>query len=301
MYRWLCALFVLAACSQPAPDAADLGTVDPRIAACAAVAKAQCARLAACSPYQLAVAYPSEARCAARVAALCEQRAALPGSRRSAATLTACAADLAALPCADVLGGPNLLPSSCLPPGELPSGAGCQDDGQCQSVRCKSSNGCGACAARYSLGFSCQDDAECTLGLRCSALCVRPGARDAACGPGAPCQAGLSCQAGTCVEAAALRAPCTGPGTCDGSLGLFCGQDFKCAATAIASLGEPCGMVAGSPAVCGAAGGCFGSAGAQRCAAAAADGAACAIQTGPLCQTGATCLGTCAVLPPACP
>ena len=28
MYRWLCALFVLAACSQPAPDAADLGTVE---------------------------------------------------------------------------------------------------------------------------------------------------------------------------------------------------------------------------------------------------------------------------------
>lgn len=278
--------------------------------ACADVAHARCARLAACSAVAVQIRYGDEATCEARERQNCSDAQAAPGTGNNPQRTEDCSQAFGGWSCTDFLNSTNI-PAACVQvTGSVATGAACAFSGQCQTGFCAIAPGsaCGTCAAAPVAGASCAALTSCGQGLSCNGqtkTCVAPATTvGASCGTGAPCGAGLGCADGMCqASATQLGATCdpSGPG-CDRNAGLVCNRKTKlCATATIAAAGQPCGDVENQTAFCGASATCVGASGSTpgMCVAAAADGAACDLASGPACEQLARCIvssgtaGTC--------
>lgn len=272
--------------------------------ACAELASAYCSKLAACAPILVQVAFGDPTRCATRMQIECVPNLKLPGTGQTPAGYSTCAKAFGGVACADVFSAN--LPASCLPqPGQLTDGMPCGDDSQCKSTYCIKNGDCGVCGQVAAEGKSCADT-DCARGLDCNAqdVCVKPGAKGAACDGDRPCGTGLSCFNSVCTEELKAGQACDPLGkttpACDSLTGVYCNAQTKvCTTVQLASAGQPCGIVGGAVAVCTAAGRCQRPSGSLSgsCLAAAADGAACDETKGPSCMGPATCKNSVCTVP----
>jgi len=238
--------------------------------ACAALARALCARGEACAPFATSLVFGTRVVCEERLQLDCLARFA-PGSSATPADTMACADSLASQSCAAFARGD--LGSACTPrPGSLTTGATCLDDRQCDSAFCARAPdaACGACAPPTAPGSPC----------------VR-----GSCSAGAVCPKGTS----TCVTPAPgpIGAVCTVSEQCDVGNGVACNPlTQRCIRLALPSTGA-CGLDVATSTynACSASASCTPLL-AGKCVAAAADGAACSTaEAGPPCLPPARCVG----------
>jgi len=221
--------------------------------ACIKYALASCVRRAECEGGMASACMTSTLGCPDVVSS--------PGSTRTAAILSACAADYAVLSCADEIAGKR---PACVTPGTRQIGEACAYPSQCASLVCKtaSAESCGLCASLVGEGESCEaPDVACTNGLACDSTkkCVKrqiPGTRPSA---GQACMPTVGCSADSYCDS--VTSLCTAyPG-----LGMSCEKERWCAADvyceldglvckAPPGLGAPCGVdsFTGSAAYCAA-------------------------------------------------
>jgi hypothetical protein len=222
------------------------------IDACTAFATAFCARLEACTPFALQVAYGDVNTCAQRGALLCIPALSANGATVTPTQMEACAQAVQAENCDEVLDNPQ--PSACDVPGTLPVGAVCGSHAQCQSTYCRLTAGtlCGTCTAHSGAGAQCQLDADCAASLICNGgTCVGPAPLGSTCGATQPCMRSLSCLGGKCQPPGATGASCASAADCDAAHGVYCNtQTNKCAQTQVAATGQPCGIVNGNAIAC---------------------------------------------------
>jgi len=316
---WTALAFVAVACSAPpsfvgpASDASVDASSGPSIlAACTALAMAECAELETCSSLLMQTRYGSVATCQTRTAENCSTGLVAPATGNTARQVQACAEAYPTWSCDDFLGNVNL-PAACAQrTGALANGASCAFPAQCTTGFCAIPpySACGICAAEPRAGDSCSDLSNCGQRLLClsaSKVCGTLGLVDDACSVGAPCGAHLSCigddsakgTLGHCqASAASTGAACDptltkGPG-CDYDLDLTCNsQSKKCEPVTISAGGGPCNADNHQFAACAASGTCStnepGAIGV--CTAAAADGEACSTAGGgPVCVPPARCI-----------
>jgi hypothetical protein len=259
---------------------ADAAPAGPTAAqACADFASAFCARMEACTPFALQVAYGDVATCATRAALLCTPALSAGGSQATPALMEACAQAVNAETCDEALD--NAQPSACSVPGTLANGAPCGSHAQCQSGYCKLNAGslCGTCTPHAAAGAQCTLDADCQATLVCSSgTCVGPAQAGAACSTTQPCLRSLACIAGTgkCQAPLAAGAACAAASDCDAAQGVYCNTKKTCQQTQVAPTGQPCGIVNGGLVACSGGDSCGGIKNGQGiCHQPAADGAPC--------------------------
>jgi hypothetical protein len=303
---WAVPAMALAACSSSGSSSvsADQAASD--------AATALCNKYNSCSAYFIQIVFGDVGTCAASLKSSLKNALAANGTGATPAEVEACSTAVSGTSCDDALG--HNLPSACQPvPGKLANGAACGDSSQCQSAFCHlSANGtCGACAAAPANGASCNTDSDCPAGHMCSnaGTCAPPGAAGAACDPTQrPCKVTLTCKNGTCAASDQAGAACTkvttAAGTsdnCDALAGLYCnGQAASgtCAKIALATSGQPCGLVNNAATLCSANGTCKGTtATSGTCQAAAAAGGSCDATNGPSCAQPAICVNAVCTLP----
>ncbi len=329
-------LFGVAACSSTATiDPGDAG-VSEASSACTAYATALCQKGDACTGGRWsAQRFADQATCVKREALACSAALGAPDSSSGAAFFKACSSALTAGSCDDFFN--QVVAPACLPAaGARALGAACSFNAQCQSTWCRNAPGaaCGACADRPPAGAPCTADSECGgRGLTCSKtnVCVGLAPAGAACDDARPCAYGTACigqtkaAPGVCVQSATTVGAACDPkrdtgASCQGTLGLYCSIEGKCAAEASAAAGQACGRVnladggaaplppppdagpgdggkdpkAPDVATCGAGGSCVTPAGKSggTCVAPAADGSACDRELGPPCLNPARCVLT---------
>jgi hypothetical protein len=275
--------------------------------ACASLAAAKCARIAACSPVLISRRYGDPATCQAREKSACVAALAAPQTANSAANAMTCAAAYPTQSCSDVFN--SLAPAVCVYVGPRDTGKPCSVNAQCKSSFCSTPYGsaCGTCQDASVAGASCSAS-PCSRGFDCvpsTLQCQTPGAASANCDAAHTCQAGLACVGATATAMGACQAQVTSVGaTCDpnrrmsancaGDLGLYCDATSKqCKMVAFAAEGAACGDVSGVGTQC-TVGACYGASGTTpgTCKMRAADGAACDSVNGPDCQVGSRCIGT---------
>jgi hypothetical protein len=210
----------------------------------------------ACSSYVDAIA-ERETRCfskevsatsRARREELCEKTLGAPGVVNGSVALARCVEEIRSTDC-------DATPACEVSPGELPGGAACGVDAQCQSASCvkSGSNTCGVCAERAPVGAPC-DRLECVEGARCVLLpdnatkCVALTIREAGescmeetvtCGKGLRCVTDESSTSkATCLPLGEAGAACEESTAC--ADGLRCIR-LKCAAPL--AEGTPCIVV----------------------------------------------------------
>lgn len=210
----------------------------------------------ACSSYFDALAERS-ARCSskemsatsrARHDQLCEKALAAPGVVDGTAALARCADAMRSTDC-------DKTPECEVDPGELPGGAACGVDAQCQGASCvkSGSDACGLCAQLAPVGAPC-DRLECVEGSRCVllpgnetqcvALTIRK-AGESCLEETAACDKGLRCvtdestpSKATCVPLGEVEAACETSAECANDLRCI---RLKCAAPVAEGL--PCIIV----------------------------------------------------------
>lgn len=305
----------LAACSSSGGD-----SVSAQQAA-TDVATALCARIEACAPLYMQLAYGDASTCTTRTSQLFTQTLGAPGTGWTPSLGEACAKAIPGASCDDALD--HDLPSAChAPAGQAANGAPCGDSGQCASSYCNlGTNGkCGTCAAAVAqAGGACYRDDDCAFGTRCvgqnangasptAGKCTALGAAGAACSATAPCHASLNCIAGTCTTPLSTGAACDQRpdvfGNCSELRGEYCSAKTggTCAMLGVAGVGKPCGLVGTTLEVCSAGGTCVVPTGAAMgsCVAPAADFGTCVSSNGPGCLAPASCTqGVCQVPEPA--
>lgn len=278
------------------------------VQACTDLARARCARTAACSNgTAITRTYGDMSTCLAREQLTCTIGQAAPQTGGSPITAEQCAAALARISCADLFG--NNPPVECINKGMRSNGARCTLAGQCASTYClgNKTSTCGTCGDAPPSGISC-DNESCARQQICTArsqTCQKVAQLGETCDNFTLlCAADLGCNiasgatTGTCAQTiATLGAPCGGAlGSCDGTLGLTC-TNKTCVAIDYAGDGMPCGnFTVGGFGACGAGGSCYTANGIAQsgemgvCKAAAADGHACDTVLGPPCLTPARCI-----------
>jgi hypothetical protein len=208
----------------------------------------------------------------------------------------------------------------CHPPaGQLAVGATCGDNAQCTSGYCNLGPGgkCGTCAAALgAVGADCYRDDDCAFGTVCvgndvtaspemQGRCTTLGMGGATCDDTHPCLKTLACHAssatGTCAGPDMTGANCDQVGSdvagnCDEISGAYCSKATggACTQIALASAGEPCGVINNVLTAC-SGGTCLASS--SSCAAPAADFANCDVKNGPGCAAPAQCIGGVCVRP----
>lgn len=260
--------------------------------ACAAFAKAVCAKANACAPFAITLEYGDLAGCEARAGINCPAGVNAPSSTRTADDVKECADAFAGITCDDLFG--RNVPVACRDQtGSLADGAACGADQQCQSGHCNNSaDVCGVCAKPIAVGGACTNDQECDWGLVCAvSKCTAPVGVGETCSPSAPCKPTLMCANGTCITPKGAGETCDlAIQDCDYLKGLGCTFANKCEPLKVAATGEPCGAVGMDNVVCAARGTCQTSGNPSgTCIAAAADGAACDAMMGPQCLSDARC------------
>lgn len=269
-------------------------TVD---AACAALAKANCAKFGSCAPFLRDTLFTDEATCVARGTIACKSEfSAAEAAKTNAAKLASCATWYGTATCGDILN--EALPTECRPdPGTLAEGKACGSDAQCVSTFCKKDTAadCGVCAAKVPAGGDCVASA-CGDGLAClGGKCRTPGAEGAACSDMQPCGALLSCNNMKCGAPAKIGEACSGAGdSCDITVGALCSPfSNKCEAIKAAKAGEACGFISNAFVLCTGGATCnTGMMTMGTCVAPAADGAACDKAKSIGCLSGANCVNS---------
>lgn len=221
----------------------------PRALACAALAEASCARLAACAPGAATIGVGTGATCTAALTEHCTRTAGLGGSARSTDEVSKCARAIPALDCPAFL---TRYPELCeAPPGALVNGEVCSFDEQCATHTCArvADVACGTCAAARP-----------------------PAARlGESCGPSAPCERLLFCDVNRCAPRKKVGEKCGGLGQCDPYEAAYCNETFECSQAEVARLGEPCSFTANALVLCEAPARCIN----DRCAPAKPEGSPC--------------------------
>jgi hypothetical protein len=280
--------------------------------ACMARTTAQCALVAKCSPYDLAIHYGTQDGCVQALTPNCIDSLSAPSSGATPTTAEACAMAYSSWSCEDFENNVNPPAACAQKTGSLASGAACGFPAQCQSGFCAIPPNalCGTCATQPSAGDSCANLTTCGTGLTCdgkSSTCVAYGAMGAQCSADAPCGYLLSCVGanakmgimGTCQTAvqmvgAACEPKAATSAACAFALGLTCNSTSKtCQMATFSGSGGACGFVDDQEAYCSLGGVCSAAAGkAGTCTAAAATGGACGGSTGVGCMTPARCIGS---------
>jgi hypothetical protein len=329
-------LLVLSACggSTTSAPTGGAGASGPTATeACAALEKARCEKLDACSNnLGTKSRYGDQATCESRSALSCVSALSAPQTSSTPTSVEACAVGISSESCEDFLD--NSPAAACIPAaGGLAAGAACGANAQCQSTFCKVDKGavCGVCAAEPVPGDTCDVTADCGRALLCakdpaaaSGVCAIPVAKDGACDKAHPCAATLSCVGamamsmtmGKCQPAGDKVGAMCDPqkkalAACEANLGLYCAPATNtCQEVQYVAAGQPCGVLgmgmALSVASCTAGATCVipgGTGKAGTCVAPAADGAACDTAAGPSCMAPAKCVlssamgtaGTCKV------
>ena len=301
-------------------DPVTLPTGPTALAACTALAQAECARRDACSNgFLVTRTYGDRATCVARLTDTCVTSLAAAGTAQTPTRVQACAAAYPAIACVDYLNGN--LPGDCASQsGSLAAGAACRYNSQCQSAWCAVQTGaaCGVCGSQPMAGASCNGTGATVgcggRGLTCvgesdgaAGTCAALVAMGATCDAAHPCGAGLSCRPvattamnRTCEPAGAtVGAACGGAmnAGCDNAVGLACNTMSRtCQPITFVAAGAACGVLPdGGFAVCTNGGDCLGytlTTLRGTCRAAAAVGAACDRAAGPYCATPASCVTT---------
>jgi hypothetical protein len=246
--------------------------------ACNDFAASLCARLEACTPFALTVAYGDVGTCTTRSALLCTTALGAGGTLVTPTQMEGCAQAVAAETCDESMD--NAQPSACAVPGSLADGTACGSHAQCQSGYCKLSAGtlCGKCTPHAGAGAQCTVDPDCQATLVCnSGTCIAPAQSGAACSATQPCLRTLTCIGGKCATPLAAGTACSAATDCDASKGVYCNtQTKKCEQTQISAAGQPCGIVNASLAACSGGASCAGIKNGQgTCHPPAADGAPC--------------------------
>jgi hypothetical protein len=202
----------------------------------------------------------------------------VPGTQATPVQMEACAAAVQTESCDEALDNPQ--PSACDVPGTVPVTGACGSDAQCQTGYCKPTQGslCGTCTARVPGGSPCTVDSDCSASLVCNAAtCIGPLPLGAACSSTQPCLRSLTCISGKCATPLPAGQACTAATDCAGSHGVYCNTKTKtCTQTAVAIVGQPCGVVAGNLTACTAGASCANiTSGMGTCHQPAADGAPC--------------------------
>lgn len=258
--------------SEPG-DAGAWTARSPRVLACRALAEATCARVEACAPFLAQTSLGRGAACVDAMTEHCARTVGLGGSRRTPASLTACADAVRASACSEFVAR---FPDQCeLPPGELALDAPCAFDEQCESLVCarEPDTACGTCVRAPAASAPCVFG-RCGRGLVCTSAgaCARPAALGEACGPNEPCAANVGfCDSGRCVPRRTVGEGCAGFGQCDLFGESACAANSICIATKVAKLGEPCDLTANALVLCEAPWRCID----DRCAPAKPEGATC--------------------------
>ena len=267
---------------------------------CRAEATAQCARLAACFPYLIAIGSGSEANCVADSIANCEISTTAPGA--SIRDSAACVAEVNEVSCDQLINGTGL--RNCYTPGTRAADAPCMFGGQCASGTCQlDATGCGVCAFAAGPNQSCSG-VPCEPGLHCSPglTCVIPSDVGGGCDIGGlPCRLPYVCAGGVCRDPLPLGAPCVpAEASCDSLQGHYCATDpngqGQCTAMSIVGPDEECGLVGSVVVQCRGDSWCNGAA----CALRPEPGQPCDPASNPVCRGGASCTGgTCQLPTPA--
>lgn len=279
--------------------------------ACAALAKANCAKRETCRASEATRAFGSVTDCETRLAAACVVALGAPDTGGSKDQTTACAAATDAASCDAWLA--ELPVAGCGPAvGKRADGAACTYPGQCASSHCATPSGaaCGTCAPMPKAGDTCGNGLGCgATALRCdnaTDVCVVPVVVGGVCAKGQACAEGASCigatkdTMGTCTaDAKAVGAACapkqdTAP-DCDKTSGLYCDKTTSmCAKDLVALPGASCGNVGDALTLCSEKSACIVPTGQKSgtCVAFAADGASCDTAVGPLCLAPSRCVVT---------
>ncbi len=311
---------MLLACSGSTESAGSTGGGSVSAAQAATdVATALCARIEACGPLLIRIAYGDTATCTSRTSGLFADTLAASGTGWTPSVAETCAKAIPAASCDDTLG--HNLPSVChAPAGQGALGGTCGDNSQCMSSYCNLGPGgkCGTCAAALgAAGAVCYRDDDCTYGTRCvgqdlgatpaaAGKCVTPGTSGAPCSASAPCLQTLACINGVCGAPVGAAATCDQGGSIFGSCGDLSGNYCSaktggtCTKIGFAPSGQPCGLVSGVLTACSGGGVCnIPTATSGTCVAPAADFGNCNGKAGPGCLSPATCIGgTCVMAAP---
>jgi hypothetical protein len=282
-------------------------------------ATALCARINACAPLYLQLAYGDLTTCNSRVTESLKQALSASGTGLTPSAIEACAKAIPGASCDDTLS--HNLPMACRPPaGQLGIGAACGDNGQCASGYCNlSSNGkCGSCAAGLgAAGAPCFRDDDCQFGAVCQGMaitanpptagkCVRLAKSGESCDANTPCLKSLACSAptgGVCGAPVGAGAMCSQTadffGTCGDVSGNYCSAKTNgtCTKLGLAAAGDPCGLLSsGTYGTCSGSGVCKTTGMSGTCVAPAADFGSCNAKDGPGCLSPATCINSVCVL-----
>jgi hypothetical protein len=280
--------------ASAAPDVSSAADANVTLAeACTIRNTSYCNMLARCLAQTFRV-FTDMADCVQRIVLGCtiEHAADPPGLNPS--WLVACAHAREAGGCDSLLMDP---PACVPPPGNLPTGATCRTDSQCQGRYCDRANSgpCGTCAERGAAGAECHLWNYCEPGLICgNSRCVTPVNIGEACPNGFGClPVTQACVDGRCAVAPREGEHCSS--SCDSSKPLSCVGGI-CAVNPVAS-GELCNM----PGDCPPGNVCVPEPPVRRCTPLREDGQPCG--TGySFCRHPATCVdGVCTLPTSSCP
>jgi hypothetical protein len=239
--------------SSASAGAGALGSA-PLRDACRLYVRAYCNRSASCGGYATAET------CYQVSVGACPDLLASPGSTRTAASLTACAAEIEAFPCDDWIRG--FLPA-CSTPGTRAGGEPCIYPAQCQSLSCNrphTSSCDGFCLQLLAPGAVCEGTTDvCPPGQYCTGgICTdSPPPAEPTPRPVTPILAeGETCSTQTCARGlfcaglatagngTCTRLPATGLGCADVVGATRCRDTDYCSETEICTplpaAGEPC-------------------------------------------------------------
>jgi hypothetical protein len=277
--------------------------------ACSDLSSAICTKLQSCDPFFFSVIYADTTTCANVSKGPCADAVNANGSGANASNVEACAQGYMSATCAQL--ETNNPPTACQVHGSLAAGTACGSGVQCSGdsyCHIAANQVCGVCAALVGANGSCSQSSDCQRGLTChtpsgstTGTCVSPVAQGNACMAGGPaCQTPLACVAGTCQQPVGMAGQkCdTTAQNCDLTQGLVCGTAGTCEKIAIASPGQPCGLLSGTYTVCQGSAQCNFSMGSTMgtCATTAANGATCG-SNGEGCMAGATCVNNACTVP----
>jgi hypothetical protein len=205
--------------------------------ACIAYALAVCRRRAVCNN-------GAPDNCLNNVTLECPDLVFSDGAKRSVEDLTTCAKAYETVPCEDLKH--DVVPG-CVTPGTRAQGEACAFPSQCQSLDCKMTGDCGACAVEAALGESCAAaDVECDAYTACGAsqTCIPLSGSLAfegeACMPDHDCFSDYYCD-GVCRPLPKLGDSCADAAAC--ADGAYCGAGDVC--FALPSSGKACGVQIG--------------------------------------------------------
>ena len=274
--------------------------------ACATFAAKACAKIQACEPAIFAL-FGDSSGCPPFYQAQCQDMARAPQSGYTPSVVSACAAAIETVACAEL----NINPPACQPHGgTIQLGGGCGVDWQCATGRCSASPAgeCGTCVEQIAKGGACEGNG-CVGGLVCAPdatgaeTCLAPVPLGGTCFSPQVCPSNAYCKQASpsTTEGICSLLPSAGQ-ACD-SISQICDyfHGVECNPSTLvcqniggtAQPGAACGWIAGQFIECLGVCSPSGSGVESTCMAvdpAPSDGQAC-VASGPSCAIGLQCLG----------